>query len=98
MGTHNIDKTTKKTQETNTRIGKHLLKIVCKNRGCSLDGYLDDLQIVAWNQAGTSGRGRDFSFPPAVILKSEHGKNVSLGEAQFLGDRCGVTVHCTGCR
>lgn len=34
-------------------------------------------------------------FPPAVILKPDHRKDVALGEAELLGNGCRVAVQCT---
>lgn len=59
------------------------------------DGYLNDLQIVARNQARMTAGVGHFGFPPSIILKADHGKDVALGEAELLGNGCGVTVEGT---
>lgn len=56
------------------------------------DGYLDDLQIVARHQASVTAGVGHFGFPPSIVLETDHGKDVALGEAELLGDGCGVAV------
>lgn len=56
------------------------------------DGYLDDLQVVARHQARMTARIGHFGFPPSIVLETDHGKDVTLGEAELLRNGCSVTV------
>lgn len=53
------------------------------------------LKIVTRYQARSSIRACHFRFPPAIILKPQHGQHVSLSEAQFLGNGRSVHVQCS---
>ena len=54
--------------------------------------YSHWLQVVARYQTRATRLACHFSFPPTIILESEHGENLSLAETQLFGDGGAVQI------
>lgn len=54
------------------------------------------LKVVARDQPDTAVATVHFSFPPAIVLVTENGEVITLGEAKFFRNRGLVYVHGAG--